>query len=82
MENLVKQTPYQETNQVARSPTLQTVLMVEKFIDNNSGEYKKFELESSFSIDFQLILILLSIFSLIIVVVITIYIIKLKKKKK
>ena len=28
----------------ARSPTLQTVLMVEKFIDDNSGEYKKTEL--------------------------------------
>ena len=24
-----------------RSPTLQTVLMVEEFIDDNSGEYKK-----------------------------------------
>lgn len=28
----------------ARSPTLQTVLMVEKFIDKTSGEYKKTEL--------------------------------------
>lgn len=28
----------------ARSPTLQTVLMVEKFIDENSGEFKKTEL--------------------------------------
>ena len=28
----------------ARSPTLQTVLMVENFIDENSGEYKKTEL--------------------------------------
>ncbi len=28
----------------ARSPTLQTVLMVEKFIDDNSGEYKKTDL--------------------------------------
>ena len=28
----------------ARSPTLQTVLMVEGFIDKNSGEYKKTEL--------------------------------------
>lgn len=27
-----------------RSPTLQTVLMVEKFIDRNSGEYKKTDL--------------------------------------
>jgi len=30
--------------QKIRSPTLQTVLMVEKFIENNSGEYKKTEL--------------------------------------
>ncbi len=29
---------------VARSPTLQTVLMVEKFIDENSGEYRKTDL--------------------------------------
>ena len=36
--------PYSETNEIARSPTLQTVLMVEKFIDKNSGEYKKTEL--------------------------------------
>ena len=27
-----------------RSPTLQTVLMIEKFIDENSGEYKKTQL--------------------------------------
>lgn len=32
------------SNSSARSPTLQTVLMVEKFIDENSGEYKKTEL--------------------------------------
>jgi hypothetical protein len=31
-------------NENARSPTLQTVIMVEKFIDKNSGEYKKTEL--------------------------------------
>jgi hypothetical protein len=31
-------------NGYARSPTLQTVLMVEKFIDEHSGEYKKTEL--------------------------------------
>ena len=31
-------------NIFARSPTLETVLMVEKFIDENSGEYKKTEL--------------------------------------
>ena len=35
---------YSETNEIARSPTLQTVLMVEKFINDNSGEYKKTEL--------------------------------------
>ena len=34
----------QKVNSNARSPTLQTVLMVEKFIDKNSGEYKKTEL--------------------------------------
>ena len=34
----------QRKNSNARSPTLQTVLMVEKFIDKNSGEYKKTEL--------------------------------------
>ena len=34
----------QKRNSNARSPTLQTVLMVEKFIDDNSGEYKKTEL--------------------------------------
>ena len=34
----------QKRNSNARSPTLQTVLMVEKFIDKNSGEYKKTEL--------------------------------------
>lgn len=31
----------------ARSPTLQTVLMVEKFIKDKSGEYKKTELFNS-----------------------------------
>lgn len=31
-------------SEFARSPTLQTVLMVEKFIDDNSGAYKKTEL--------------------------------------
>lgn len=39
-----KNKTYFELNDVARSPTLQTVLMVEKFIDDNSGEYKKTEL--------------------------------------
>jgi len=38
MESLIKR------KEVARSPTLQTVLMVEKFIDDNSGEFKKTEL--------------------------------------
>ena len=36
--------PYNLVNNVARSPTLQTVLMVEKFIDENSGEFRKTEL--------------------------------------
>lgn len=35
---------YAQTNLIARSPTLQTVLMVEKFIKEHSGEYKKTEL--------------------------------------
>ena len=35
---------YTQTNEIARSPTLQTVLMVEKFINDNSGEYKKTKL--------------------------------------
>ena len=39
-----KNKSYKENNSVARSPTLQTVLMVEKFIKDNSGEYKKTEL--------------------------------------
>lgn len=38
------QLAYAENSETARSPTLQTVLMVEKFIDDNSGEYKKTEL--------------------------------------
>ncbi len=40
----IKKKSYTETNEIARSPTLQTVLMVEKFIKDNSGEYKKTEL--------------------------------------
>jgi len=40
----IRKKSYIENNEVARSPTLQTVLMVEKFIDENSGEYKKTEL--------------------------------------
>ncbi|MBU2053100.1 MAG: hypothetical protein KJ721_02560 [Nanoarchaeota archaeon] len=39
-----KTKPYNEVNSIARSPTLQTVLMVEKFIKDNSGEFKKTEL--------------------------------------
>ena len=35
---------YSEINEIARSPTLQTVFMVEKFIKNNSGEFKKTDL--------------------------------------
>jgi len=35
---------YNLTNNLARSPTLQTVLMVEKFVEENSGEFKKTEL--------------------------------------
>ena len=38
------QKEYLQLNQTARSPTLQTALMVEKFIDENSGEFKKTEL--------------------------------------
>ncbi len=44
MESLKQKGHYEERNIIARSPTLQTVLMVEKFIDENSGEYKKTEL--------------------------------------
>jgi len=45
MQSTIKQKKsYFELNNVARSPTLQTVLMVEKFIKDNSGEYKKTEL--------------------------------------
>ena len=42
MELAIKQKKsYYEINNIARSPTLQTVLMVEKFIDKESGEYTK-----------------------------------------
>lgn len=45
MKAITKQKkPYREINNIARSPTLQTVLMVEKFIDENSGEYTKTQL--------------------------------------
>ena len=43
-KTIKKEKSYIETNDIARSPTLQTVLMVEKFIEENSGEYKKTEL--------------------------------------
>jgi len=43
MQKEIKES-YVERNFIARSPTLQTVLMVEKFIDDNSGEFKKTEL--------------------------------------
>ncbi len=44
IETIKKDKSYIETNDIARSPTLQTVLMVEKFIEYNSGEYKKTDL--------------------------------------
>ena len=45
MENeMVSKKSYMETNEIARSPTLQTVIMVEKFIEEHSGEYKKTDL--------------------------------------
>ena len=45
MKALMKQKKaYNERNNIARSPTLQTVLMVEKFIDDESGEYTKTQL--------------------------------------
>lgn len=43
-EIIKKEKSYIETNGLARSPTLQTVLMVENFIKDNSGEYKKTDL--------------------------------------
>ena len=44
---IIKNKNYAETNEIARSPTLQTVLMVEEYIKENSGEYKKTELFKS-----------------------------------
>jgi hypothetical protein len=41
---MIETKTYAQTNAIARSPTLQTVLMVEKFIDEHSGEYKKTEI--------------------------------------
>lgn len=35
---------YNEMNSIARSPTLQTVVMVEKFIEEESGEFTKTQL--------------------------------------
>ena len=43
-ETIKKGKSYIETNNIARSPTLQTVLMVEKFIKDNSGKYRKTDL--------------------------------------
>jgi len=43
-QTIKKKRSYIETNDIARSPTLQTVLMVERFIEENSGEYKKTDL--------------------------------------
>ena len=37
-------TSYMEKNSIARSPTLHTVLMVEEFINEHSGEYTKTQL--------------------------------------
>ena len=44
IETIKKKKSYIEINNVARSTTLQTVLMVERFIEENSGEYKKTDL--------------------------------------
>jgi len=38
---------YRDVNKVARSPTLQTVLMVEDFIEEHSGEFRKTQLFNS-----------------------------------
>ena len=47
METQIIKKDYGKTNSIVRSPTLQTVLMVEKFIEENSGEYKKTDLFKS-----------------------------------
>lgn len=45
MQSILKNRPIcYEPKGATRSPTLQTVLMVEQFIDKHSGEYKKTEL--------------------------------------
>jgi hypothetical protein len=41
---IIMETNNEISSEFARSPTLQTVLMVEKFIDKYSGHYKKTEL--------------------------------------
>lgn len=46
MQEIIEQ-KYRDTNPVARSPTLQTVLMVEDFIKEHSGEFKKTSLFNS-----------------------------------
>jgi len=38
---------YRDVNKIARSPTLQTVLMVENFIEDHSGEFRKTQLFNS-----------------------------------
>ena len=43
METIIKQKT-KIKNYNVRSPTLQTVMMVEEFIKNNSGEFRKTEL--------------------------------------
>ena len=43
-QTIGKEKSYIEKNEIARSPTLQTVLMVEKFIEEHSGEFKKTDL--------------------------------------
>ena len=47
MESQIIKKNYNGRNSIARSPTLQTVLMVEGFIEENSGEYKKTDLFKS-----------------------------------
>ena len=47
MESQIKKGSYVLGNNVARSPTLQTVLMIEKFIKDHSGEFTKTRLFKS-----------------------------------
>jgi len=44
---LQKKPNFNIKNIISRSPTLETVMMVEKFIKDNSGEFKKTELFNS-----------------------------------